>query len=230
LRIGWGREGGGVSAQMETFHALNHTGLREIVVSIDDSTSARRAVATAVQIAMRLGLQLHLVTVHRSNGTGAEYSARRTLVEDTRRSLVTCHPELKSCVDTRVVVDTKVACALCEAYPNSEVVIGTDLVTTRPRGVFRSVANDLARQADHHPIIVVGPRVVDRWRPGPVALALDGSPLAESALPAAIGWATAFGVSLEIVQVVAPAASALTEVIDCSPTPDTGGLGWPGRF
>ena len=61
-----------MSAQMETFQALNHTGLREIVVSIDDSTSARRAVATAVQIAMRLGLQLHLVTVHRSNGTGAE--------------------------------------------------------------------------------------------------------------------------------------------------------------
>ena len=93
-----------MGTRTETLRSSSDVALTDIVLAIDDRPSAQRALATAAQLAVRLGLPLHIVTEHRRNGSGAEYSARRTLVEDARGSLVTSHRDLVSRVDARVVV------------------------------------------------------------------------------------------------------------------------------
>lgn len=206
-----------MGTRTEALRSSNDLAFSDIVVAIDDRPSSRRALATAARLALQLGLSLHVIAEHRPNGSGAEYSARRTLVEDARRSLVTTHPDLAAHVDSRVVVGDRIACTVCEAYPTAIVVMGTDRIVSRSGALVRYAAEDLARHAHHHPVVVVGPGVVDEWRSGPVAVALDGSPLAESALPAAIRWASVLSVPVEIVQVVPSATSALAEGADCSP-------------
>ena len=180
----------------------------EIVVVVDDRPSAGRALITASQLTRRLGIALRLVSVHRRNGTGAEYSWRRAILDDARRSLIVRHPDLEGRVDARVLVDDPTVCPLCEAYPRAITVTATDRAADH---AVRPSATKLECQADHHSRVVVGPRVDDEWRPGPVAVALDGSPFVGSALSAAADWATKLGVDLEVLEVSRSATSALSQ-------------------
>ena len=203
--------------ETDSLQSANDAALTDVVVAVDDNPPTSRALATATQIARRLGLPLHLVTVHRPNGSGAEYSARRALVDEVRQRLIASRPDLEPHVDARVLVGDRIACPICEEYPTAIVVMGADGVARRSGSEARSTEQELARQAHHHPVIVVGPATDPEWRPGPVAVALDGSPVAESALADAIHWATAIGVTLEIIQIVPPALSALPLDAVCSP-------------
>ena len=206
-----------MDTQTDSLHSSNDVALTDIVVAVDHSPPTRRALATAAQIAIRLDLPLHLVTVHRPNGSGAEYSAHRALVDEMRQLLIASCPCLEQRVDARVLVGDRMACPICEAYPTAIVVTGTDRGARRPGSDARSTEQEIARQAHHHPVIVVGPAADPDWRAGPIAVALDGSPIAESALADAIHWATALGVTLEVIQIVAPAANALPSDAGCSP-------------
>jgi nucleotide-binding universal stress UspA family protein len=205
-----------VETQTGSSHSATAAAPTDIVVVVDHYPPTRRALATATQIAQRLGLPLRLVTVHRPNGSGAEYSARHALVDEMRRLLIASRPDLEPHVDARVLVGDRIACPICEAHPSPIVVMGTDSVARRTGTEARS-EQELARHAHHHPVIVVGPAADPDWRPGPVAVALDGSPVAESALADAIHWATAIGVTLEIIQVVPRATNALPAEAVCSP-------------
>jgi len=93
-----------VSTRTGALRSSSDLAFSDIVVAIDDRPSSRRALAMAARLALQLGLPLHFIAEHRPNGSGAHYSARRTLVEDARRSLATAHPDLASRVDSRVVV------------------------------------------------------------------------------------------------------------------------------
>jgi nucleotide-binding universal stress UspA family protein len=183
----------------------------DIVVAVDDRPSDQRALATAARLALRLGTALHLVSVHRRNGSGAEYSWRRTILDDNRRSLIIRYPDIEGHVDTHVVVDDTSVCPLCEAYPRAITVTATDRIAGATGEVARFTADKLASQAHHHPTVVVGPRVDDEWPPGPIAVALNGSPLVGSALDAAARWATALHVDLELLEVLNSADSALSD-------------------
>ena len=182
----------------------------DIVVEIDDSPTVDRALATATQLTRRLGLALRLVSMHRRNGTGAEYSWRRTLLDDARRSLITRYPDLDGQIDARVLVDDASICPLCEVFPRPITVAATYRVADHAEHVVRLSAKRLACQTDHHSIVVVGPRVDDEWRAGPIAVALNGSPFFGSALSAAAGWAAELGVDLEVLDVLKSAKSALS--------------------
>ena len=197
--------------QTQTLSSSSEGAFSDIVVTVDDRPSDQRAIATATRLALRLGTALHLVSVHRRNGSGAEYSWRRTLLDDTQRSLLTRYPDLARHVDTRVVVDDTTVCPLCEAYPSAITVTATDRIPSSSGEMARFAADRLARQAHRHPIVVVGPRVDDTWRPGPVAVALNGSPLVGSVLAAAARWATALRVDLELLEVLTSANSALSD-------------------
>jgi hypothetical protein len=184
--------------------------LVDIVVALDDQPAVDRALTTAAQLTQRLGLALRLVSIHRRNGTGAEYSWRRTLLDDARRSLITRHPDLEGRIDARVLVEDATDCALCEEYPHSIAVSATDRSDHHPKRVVRLSAKRLARESEHHSIVVVGPTVDSRWRSGPVAAALSGTPFAGSALSAAAAWARTLGVDLEVLKVLSSTSSALS--------------------
>jgi nucleotide-binding universal stress UspA family protein len=109
---------------------------------------------------------------------------------------------------TSFVIGNDVACAICDAFPEAIVVVGSDHASRRAVGATQSVAEALVREAHHHPILVVGPRAETEALEGPIAIALDGSQAAEAALLAALAWTGAFATPLQLVQVVATTQAA----------------------
>jgi hypothetical protein len=180
--------------------------LTAVVVEIDDRVPSQRAVIAATRLAIRLGLKLHIATVHPRNGTGAEYSWRRLLVDDERCSVLARHPELDGRIDTRVLVADTAGCALCEAYPAAVAVTAARCAVYRSRAARRTAARELANRARHHPVVVVGPSVVDdRAQRGTLTVASGGTFITAHVLRASMSWATAFGTGIDFIEVAATA-------------------------
>jgi nucleotide-binding universal stress UspA family protein len=190
-----------MAAQAETLRASGGLAIHEIVAVIDEHESTRRGLAVAAPLAHHFGVPLHVVAVHPPKGSGARYSALRVSVGDSLDWLVGRYGSAGLSVDARIVVGDRTDCPICEAYPDA-VVVGSVGAPQTQVDLLPLIGEDLARHAPHDPVIVAGPGVVDEWHPGPIGVALDGSTLAEAALAIATRWATAFGTSLEIVQVV----------------------------
>jgi nucleotide-binding universal stress UspA family protein len=85
------------------------------------------------------------------------------------------------------------------------VVMATHAPTAVGEMVLGSTAQEVLRSG-RHPVVLVGPRVEEpRHGPaGPVVACVDGSDLAESALPVAVALATRIGAPLELVEVIDP--------------------------
>jgi nucleotide-binding universal stress UspA family protein len=172
-----------------------------VVLVIDDDPATRHGLVTAASLARYFGASLQVVAVLPPNSSGARYSALRVAVDDSSQWLADRFDGVR--FDTAVVPGDREVCPICMAYPGVVVVGSARLWGAKPVVLPR----DLMRHATHASIVVVGPTAAGEWRPGPIAVALDGSTLAESVLPLAASWARAIGVPLEIVQVVPPSSS-----------------------
>lgn len=185
--------------------------LQKILIALDGSEIAERALPLASAFAIKLGASIEALTVVNPDEDSGE-DAQKSNQRDGNRYVEEVAERLRSLgieVTTRVVFGDP-------AQEISRVAIdsGTDLIimSTRGRsGVVRGLLGSVTDRVLHVtrvPLLVVGPesaQAVQNGRGARIAqilIPLDGSGLAEQALPLAKAAATAFGVKLLLVRSV----------------------------
>lgn len=171
-----------------------------VLVPVDGSAAAKRAVGYAAELAHRLGARISFAHVKAPSGSLVELTATDEAAKAMLASIAAAYPGMDA--PTSFVISNDVACAICDAFPDAIVVVGSDHASRHASGATQSVAEALVREAHQHPILVVGPHAETEALAGPVAIALDGSRAAEAALLAALAWTGAFATPLQLVQVV----------------------------
>ena len=178
------------------------TAQAHILVPVDGSAAAERAIGYAAKLAERLGARISFAHVQAPLGSVVELKASDEDGKAMLASIAAAYPTIDAPMS--LVVGNNVACAICAAFPEAIVVVGSDHAARHAAGSIESVAEALVREAHHHPILVIGPHVQTSSLDGPIAIALDGSKVAEDALLAALTWARAFDTPVHLVQVVSP--------------------------
>jgi nucleotide-binding universal stress UspA family protein len=176
-----------------------------ILVPVDGSAGSKRAVGFAARLANRLDARISFAHVQAPIGSIVEFKSTDEEGKEMLAALAAEYPEVDA--PTSFVVGVDVACAICASFPDAIVVVGSDHAARDAAGAKDSVAVAMVREAHHHPILVVGPHVQTTSLDGPIAIALDGSKVAEEALLAALTWARVFDSPLHLVQVVSTQAT-----------------------
>jgi nucleotide-binding universal stress UspA family protein len=164
-----------------------------ILVPLDGSPFAERALPVARWAAAELGAHVHVVEV--ATGDEDAEGAVRYVGSVTRRS---------HAAGWDVVQRDDVASALAEAvaaHPGGLACMATH-GRDRSAGLLGSVAASLLGRSDG-PVLLAGPyaRAVTADE-APVVVAVDGTPQDDLLVPVALGWAAKLGRRLEIVTVV----------------------------
>jgi nucleotide-binding universal stress UspA family protein len=164
---------------------------REIVVPLDGSARSESALTPAAMLARREGAPLRLLSVV----SAADQVAPRAAYLRNEARVV-------SAADTAVtvLVGNRPAATISEAVgdgADAVVCMATHAHTGLGRLAFGSVAEEVVR-ASRAPVLLVGPH---SGRDAPLQfkhliVAIDGSAISESILPAAIAWARADGMRL----------------------------------
>ncbi|MGQ0434339.1 MAG: universal stress protein [Microthrixaceae bacterium] len=174
--------------------------LDRVLVPLDLTDHAERAIGTASAIAQRIGCPLTLFSWHWDAG---EVSVRHDYIEGLldQRGLVgdveVEHTEDRSPAGPIVAAarkqDGTLICMATRAHDGLGEI------------AFGSVAADVLRRSTT-PVLFVGPNASSAPQDlmGPVTVCLDGSDFAESAVPVAEAWATALGVRTELISVLEP--------------------------
>ena len=169
-----------------------------VIVPLDGSDLAAGALPVGTRIAERLGAPIRLVAVG-ANGQG----------KDLRAYLSTTAAALGDRdVDAVVVPAWDAATGIGEfaaLHPGAILCM-----TSHGRGGLRwamlgSVAESVVGAASA-PVVIVGPRCADDWRPGsgPVVLCHDGGELSDAIVDTACEWAQRFGTAIVVVAVIHP--------------------------
>ena len=177
-----------------------------VLVPVDGSAGSKRAVGFASQLANRLGARISFAHVQAPIGSIVELKSTDEEGKAMLATLAAEYPDVNA--PTSFVVGNDVACAICAAFPDAIVVVGSDHAARDAAGAKDSVAEAMVREAHHHPILVIGPHVQTTSLDGPIAIALDGSKVAEDALLATLTWAQVFATRLHLVQVVSTEATS----------------------
>jgi nucleotide-binding universal stress UspA family protein len=197
--------------------------LRSIVVPLDGSLAAEQAIPAALAIARAARAKVRLVLVHRlppapnDPQTAKLYVSVELAVRKSERDY------LRATARRLKEAGVQASALLLEgpAGPTLQRWIGTsdaDLVvmTTHGRGalgraVYGSVADQLVRSLDV-PVLLVRPDTAApaekdaSWTAREIVVGMDGSRPAERALDSAAALARVLGLSVTLVQVVAPLA------------------------
>ena len=200
--------------------------VRSIVVPLDGSPAAEQAIPAAVAIARAARAKLRLVLVHRlppapnDPQTAKLYVSVELAVRKSERDY------LRATARRLKQAGVQATALLLEgpAGPTLLRWIGTcdaELVvmTTHGRGalgraVYGSVADQLVRSLDL-PVLLIRPGIAEGagqeapWMAREIVVGMDGSRPAERALEAAATLARVLGLSVTLVQVVAPLALAI---------------------
>lgn len=180
---------------------------RTLVVPLDGSDFACRAVPVAAQLARRFGAELVLM------------SAPMTLSSDGGSSVPGWLREVADASDApRVETFVPAANEPVEALQSIVASRPDPIVamTTHGRGVLGAAAlGGVAQQILHEvpaPMLLVGRACAPElpWS-GPVLVCHDGSEAADAALAPTVAWADAFGLPLELVHVCHPLDVATAE-------------------
>lgn len=197
--------------------------LRTILVPLDGSALAERALPIACDIARRSGGAVHLVRAHvpiavvGATAEGAIFSQDMLAADDALRQRATQYVQQ---VATRVAAEwgLRVEPIAEDGSPAGLVTdvaerIGADLIvmTTHGAGGFTpdwlgSVADSVIRHS-HRPVLALpenDAHLGEAFTPRRILVTLDGSPLADAILPIARDLAVAFGAHVDLVRVVAP--------------------------
>jgi nucleotide-binding universal stress UspA family protein len=181
--------------------------VRALVVPLDGSELAARAVSPAVTLAQSLDASVHLVSVA---STQDEADRHRAQFDDLAPIAPAASRETVM-ADERSITAEKVALAILEGVTDSGgVVCMASHGRGRSAAVLGSVASELIARATH-PVIVIGPAFrPDAWTiDAPVVACVDGTPPSEAVVPLALQWADALGVSAAVVTVAEPIPAPL---------------------
>ncbi len=175
--------------------------VERIVVPVPADTGHDRGIEAATVWAARWNLPILLVAVDAAGSGEAEVHLTRT-----RERLATANPFP---VTSQVLEGTDVATAVAAVLTAGDLVVMSSAGS--PSGLpGPSHAWALIQAATGHPVLLVGPQATVALD-GPVVVGLDGSDLAEQALPAATALAAALGTRLWLAQAVPTAAVAQAE-------------------
>ncbi len=197
--------------------------LRTILVPLDGSALAERALPIACDIARRAGGAVHLVRAHvpiavvGATAEGAIFSQDMLAADDALRQRAQQYIEG---VATRVAAEwgLRVSPITEDGSPAGLITdiaerIGADLVviTTHGAGGFApdwlgSVADSVIRHS-HRPVLALpanDEHLGEAFTPRKLLVTLDGSDRASAILPIAKDLAVAFGAEIDLVRIVAP--------------------------
>jgi nucleotide-binding universal stress UspA family protein len=175
---------------------------QRLIVPVDGSTTAAKAVDVALALAQTSEATVHLVEVVFSPADVTAAQLRlaeqvealpRTELSVTSAALLSSD-SVASAVEELVVAD------------DGSIVVMTSHGRGRSAALVGSVAEDLLHRI-FGPILLVGPSVVPDDFAGPVVVTVDGSSDSEAALPLAAAWAIELGVAPWIVNVINPGAA-----------------------
>lgn len=216
--------------------------LRSILVPLDGSPLAERALPIACDLARRGKGSLHLVRIHVPLAIAAA-TAEGILTQDMlaaddalrARALETLTKKAKALADEwGIPVDARVA----DGAPAAMITEAADdlkaqliVMTTHGAGGFApgwlgSVADGVIRQS-HRPVLVLPSNDAHQglpFVPRRILVALDGSELGDAIIPAARDVALLFGAQLDFVRIVAPFIPGDVGDILTSSRPDPMGL------
>jgi nucleotide-binding universal stress UspA family protein len=177
--------------------------IETVVVPLDGSELAARALGPARALADALGARIVLVTTHWEDGMGAAQQYLADQVDDLSRSRV----------ETIVVHDRAApdAIRLETQDPGAVLCMSTHGRGGLARTVLGSVAEEVIRAADH-PVLLVGPNVdasmtIER---GILVVGVDGSEASEQSLPTVQRFARLLDLEPWVVQVL-PAGKRIVE-------------------
>ncbi len=171
----------------------------DVIVPLDGSAEAARALGPALAIAQYLDSPLRVVAYHDVGSDGVELTKQ-------------VHANLKVLGDAHYFwsvesIRTTVAEALglvLEAHPSALIVMSTH-GRGRSAAFIGSVATDVLHVATG-PVLLVGPKAdVESFRlDGPMIVAVDDNEHAQSILPVAESFGIVFEYTPELVEVVTP--------------------------
>jgi nucleotide-binding universal stress UspA family protein len=201
--------------------STNATTFRSILVPLDGSSIAERALPLAIEVAQRTRARIRLARVHQTLiapvhlGTERLYTsielATRKSEREYLRGWADRLRESSGRPVTAVTLTGSIAPALEEYVRENSV----DLVvmTTHGRGALRrawlgSIADHMVRSLEI-PVLLVRSAETQPAEPpkaqlGNILVPLDGSPLAEAALEPAMALARVWDVEIGLVQVIEP--------------------------
>jgi nucleotide-binding universal stress UspA family protein len=171
-----------------------------VIIPVDFSEVSLAAVDQGAWLAARAGTTVELVSVTTARYANVTESALVSLARDTESTLgdVPTIGQRVITTDDDDVEGTLVAEVL--SRPKALWVVGSHGRTALGELLFGSVSADLVRDAEV-PIVVVGRHATARPDADVLAVALDGSPLSETILPAALDMAGQLGLHLRLLQV-----------------------------
>lgn len=183
---------------------------QHVVVPIDDSAAAWRAVPIAARMAAAVDGKLDVVTVvDRMMAVGPALTDLRIGIEALG--------ELPVDPSMEVLAHDSVAVALAEHVEsrNGSIIVMSSHGHGRSAAVLGSVADDVLRKV-FGPIVVVGPHVgADAGSlGGPYVVPLDGSPEADMILPIAAAWTVEFDAEPWLIEVLLPGMTTTPDVIE----------------
>ena len=197
--------------------------LRTILVPLDGSVLAERALPIAADIARRSGGAVHLVRAHvplavvGATAEGAIFSQDMLAADDALRRRAKDYIDAAA---TRVAAEwgLRVSGVTEDGSPAGLITdiadrIDADLVimTTHGAGGFTpdwlgSVADSVIRHS-HRPVLALpenDAHLGETFTPRRILVTLDGSTLASAILPIARDVAIAFGAQIDLIRIVAP--------------------------
>jgi nucleotide-binding universal stress UspA family protein len=192
--------------------------INDVLVPLDGSRFAERAIGFAAEVADRTGSSLTLI----SCAPDDEAAARATYLEGRARDFVR-RPD----VGTVVSSDGSAADAINERSGPGTLVCMSSHGRGRSAALLGSVAESVLR-AIRSPILLVGPRVpAHAWLgAGRIVACIDGTAEAAAVLDPAAAFATALGMPLWLTEVISPEAAAEQEGLDVM---ETGSLVFAAR-
>ncbi len=170
-----------------------------VVVPVDGSAGAERALPVAQSLVRRAGGKVMLVTVETHGGVPGDFDAHLTEL---------AHADATMPVEVARLEDPSPEHAI-----NELVNAGTDRVvcmSTHGRGSLRwamlgSVAERVVRSG-RRPVFLVGRHCSSEWPADAehMVVAIDGSSVADPVVPAAVQWARALHLDVHVAMVVHP--------------------------
>jgi nucleotide-binding universal stress UspA family protein len=185
---------------------MNH---HHVLVPVDGSQRAEAALPYAAALAEAAGVGISLLAVVDDLGAGAYADRLEALVGEGLRSYLHRLAERLRAGGTLVEAAVREGDAadiiLAQAEHTHTVVMTTRGLGGLDRWLIGSVADKVMRLAPC-PVVLIRP--VDQaadgdhpWQARRILVPLDGSPLAEGALPLAYDWAAALGTEVVLVRV-----------------------------
>jgi len=155
---------------------------KRVLVPLDGSTFAERALQPAAEVSRRAGATVVVMTARYG---GVVVEPKRYLEEAARRAGID-NAEA-------VVIEDRLAASAISAvlgeHPETAVVMSTHARERLGRALFGSVAEELLR-VTATATLLVGPSVADEpMSPTELVVCLDGSEFADAILPFAAAWA-----------------------------------------